>query len=520
MPVTVTYPGVYVEEIPSGVRSISGVNTSTAAFIGWAARGPVDRARRISSFQDFARHFGGLDGRSLLGHSVQHFFANGGHDAYIVRLAADNALTASVTLSGALTVEARSPGNWGKEYSVEIVARSDDASRFRLAIWHTPSGQPPVVVESFDDLSLLPEDPRSVTSVLGAESSLVQAALFGSPATPPADTPAGAPASLVGGDDGDLLVPNTAAFESKLDPATRSGGLFLLDQIDGSNLLCVPGETNPSAVASLQKYCRDKGVFAILDSIENTTLATMKTGPDPALTGADALNSALYFPWVKCSDPLQENHIRDFPPCGFIAGLYARSDRTRGVWEAPAGSDATLIGAAGAALALTDGESRILNSRGINSIRTLPGHGTVAWGSRTLHGADQLASEWKYVPVRRLALYIEESLFRGTKWAVFEPNDEPLWAQIRLNVGTFMHDLFMQGAFPGTLPRDAYFVKCDKDTTTQNDIDQGVVNIVVGFAPIKPAEFVVITIQQIACRPVETGPSEPTFKDPVRPTAR
>jgi hypothetical protein len=127
---------------------------------------------------------------------------------------------------------------------------------------------------------------------------------------------------------------------------------------------------------------------------------------------------------------------------------------------------------------------------------------------------------FQYVPVRRFALCIEESLFRGTKWAVFEPNDEPLWAQIRLNVGTFMHDLFMQGAFPGTLPRDAYFVKCDKDTTTQNDINQGIVNIVVGFAPIKPAEFVVIKIQQIACWPVETEPSEPTFKDPSGPTAR
>jgi hypothetical protein len=484
--------------------SISGVSTSTAAFIGWAARGPVDRARRVSSFQGFARHFGGLDRRSLLGYSVQHFFANGGHEAYVVRLAADNALTASVTLSGTLTVEARSPGDWGKEYSVEILSRSDDASRFRLAIWRAPSGQPPVVVESFENLSILPEDPRSVTSVLAAESSLVTATLVDSPMTPPANTPADAPAPLVGGEDGDVLMPNTAAFESKLHPATGSGGLFLLDRIDGFNLLCVPGETTPTVVARLQKYCRDNRGFAILDSIESTPLATMQMGPDPALTGADAPNSALYFPWVKCPDPSEENRLRDFPPSGFIAGIYARADRTRGVWKAPAGSEAGLIGAAGVALPLNEGEIRILNSQGINCIRTLPGYGTVAWGSRTLHGADQLASEWKYVPVRRFALYIQESLFRGTQWAVFEPNDEPLWAQIRLNVGTFMHDLFMQGAFQGTTPREAYFVKCDKDTTTQNDIDRGIVNIVVGFAPMKPAEFVVIKIQQIACKPVET----------------
>jgi uncharacterized protein len=140
----------------------------------------------------------------------------------------------------------------------------------------------------------------------------------------------------------------------------------------------------------------------------------------------------------------------------------------------------------------------VLNPLGLNSLRTFPVFGPVVWGARTLDGADQRASEWKYVPIRRLALFIEESLFRGTKWVVFEPNDEPLWAQIRLNVGAFMQTLFRQGAFQGTTPREAYFVKCDKETTTQNDIDRGIVNIVVGFAPLKPAEFVVLKIQQIA----------------------
>jgi len=139
-----------------------------------------------------------------------------------------------------------------------------------------------------------------------------------------------------------------------------------------------------------------------------------------------------------------------------------------------------------------------LNLLGVNCLRTFPVFGNVVWGARTLAGADHLASEWKYIPVRRLALFIEESLFRGTKWVVFEPNDEPLWAQIRLNVGTFMHNLFRQGAFQGTTPREAYFVKCDKETTIQNDIDRGIVNILVGFAPLKPAEFVIIKISQIA----------------------
>ena len=147
---------------------------------------------------------------------------------------------------------------------------------------------------------------------------------------------------------------------------------------------------------------------------------------------------------------------------------------------------------------LTDPENGVLNPRGVNCIRIFPVFGVVSWGARTLQGDDQIASEWKYVPVRRLALFVEESLYRGTKWVVFEPNDEPLWSQIRLNVGAFMHNLFTQGAFQGTTPREAYFVKCDKETTTQNDINLGVVNILVGFAPLKPAEFVVIKIQQIA----------------------
>jgi phage tail sheath protein FI len=176
----------------------------------------------------------------------------------------------------------------------------------------------------------------------------------------------------------------------------------------------------------------------------------------------------------------------------------ARTDAQRGVWKAPAGLDATLVGVPGLSVTLTDAENGELNPLGINCLRTRPAAGRVVWGARTLQGADRLASEWKYVPVRRTALFIEESLYRGTQWVVFEPNDEPLWAQIRLNVGAFMHNLFRQGAFQGTTPREAYLVKCDKETTTQNDINLGIVNILVGFAPLKPAEFVILKIQQLA----------------------
>jgi phage tail sheath protein FI len=217
-----------------------------------------------------------------------------------------------------------------------------------------------------------------------------------------------------------------------------------------------------------------------------------------ALTGDGARNAAIYFPRIRQSDPQLGGQVDTFVPCGTIAGIMARTDSQRGVWKAPAGLDAALVGVVGLQVDLTDAENGLLNPLGINCLRTFPVHGRVVWGARTMRGADVAADEYKYVPIRRLALFIEESLYRGTQWVVFEPNDEPLWAQIRLNIGAFMNNLFRQGAFQGTTPRDAYFVKCDRETTTQGDINLGIVNIVVGFAPLKPAEFVVIKIQQIA----------------------
>ena len=214
-------------------------------------------------------------------------------------------------------------------------------------------------------------------------------------------------------------------------------------------------------------------------------------------------NAALYFPRIKSPDPLDENRLKTFVPCGAVAGVIARTDSERGVWKAPAGIEATLIGVSDLTVQLTDSENGELNPLGINCLRILPGAGRIVWGARTMRGADRLVDQWKYLSVRRTALYIEESLYRGTQWVVFEPNDEPLWAQIRLNVGAFMHDLYRKGAFQGTSPKDAYLVKCDKETTTQIDIDRGIVNILVGFAPLKPAEFVVLQIQQLASKGVE-----------------
>jgi hypothetical protein len=220
-----------------------------------------------------------------------------------------------------------------------------------------------------------------------------------------------------------------------------------------------------------------------------------------ASTGVNALRvglvkdySAVFFPALTIDESGLKKSVG---PAGAIAGLCARIDSTRGVWKAPAGTEADLRGIVGLQRKFSDNENGILNPRAVNTIRIFP-NGIVNWGARTMDGDDGFASEYKYIPIRRLALFIEESLYRGLKWVVFEPNDEPLYAQIRLNVGAFMNNLFRQGAFQGQKPRDAYFVKCDTETTTQNDRNLGIVNIWVGFAPLKPAEFVILYLQQMA----------------------
>jgi phage tail sheath protein FI len=494
MPATLTYPGVYIEEIPSGVRTISRAATSNVAFVGALPRGDTDRADLVQSFPEFQRKFGGLHLHSLVSYSVYHFFMNGGQQAYIVRLAAADAGTAEVTLDGKITVKARNPGDWAKQYGVKTSVQADDNARFGLQVFHIPpeTGQE-ILEEAFEDLSLDPDDPRFAVNVMDAGSSIVKIELVGNPTTPPADT--STPQKLDGAPnlDGTVLVPNTAPFEVALQ-----NGVTLLDTVDIFNLLCVPGENNPSQIQILQKFCHDHRAFLIVDCSQEDTFTTLENGPPSSMTGANSVNSAFYFPWVTAPNPLRENRSEAFPPCGFVAGLYAKTDTTRGVWKAPAGTDASLTGANGLKTRLTDLENGELNIRAVNCLRNLPVYGNVVWGARTLRGRNEIGSEWKYVPVRRVALFIEESLYRGTQWVVFEPNDEPLWAQIRLNIGAFMHGLFLQGAFQGRSAREAYFVKCDGETTTQNDINLGVVNILVGFAPLKPAEFVVIKIQQMA----------------------
>ncbi len=546
MPVTPTYPGVYIEEIPSGVRTITGVATSITAFIGRAKRGPVNQATTINSFGDYERIFGGLDLNSTMSYAVRDFYLNGGSQAVIVRLyhtdTSEGAAPAKTSFSvDGVALEAAYEGSWGAylraevdlEVSTEVAAGLGLAAAdlFNLTVRDVSAGGD---TETFLNLSFK-DSLRRVDTVLEASSRLVRwhGTYPETPPTPTADQDDVTKAEKTLKDaqeadpDADTSVEEAAVQAAKAALAASDGanltvndftgpgleaakqGLYALEDVDLFNLLCLPpysgvdavgnpADIDKSLVAKANTYCEKRRALLLVDARSDwTDKDSAKQGITQGV-GAVSKNAAVFFPRLKQPNPLRDNQVETFVPCGAVAGIMARTDTQRGVWKAPAGIEATLRGVPELAVKLTDAENGELNPLGVNCLRSMPVIGRVVWGSRTLRGADVLADEYKYVPVRRLALFIEESLFRGTQWVVFEPNDEPLWAQIRLNIGAFMHNLFRQGAFQGTAPNQAYFVKCDKETTTQNDIDRGIVNIVVGFAPLKPAEFVIIKIQQIA----------------------
>jgi uncharacterized protein len=517
-----TYPGVYIQELPSAVHTITGVATSVAAFVGWAPMGPTDEAVLVQSWSEYQAQFGGLYPNVYLGYAVNQFFGNGGSQAYIVRIvdgavAADSAHGTGFKIGG-LTVYAQSAGLWGDSLWVSVSISPADATRFSITVQQTPaSGGSKVTVENWANLSFNPSDPqgRYVVAVIDNDSNYISFINPASPGTAPG-TPTGSPAVLAAtqlgnGNDGTIVYPNDGKFEPALNigGSLSAGGIPLLDEVP-FNLLCVPGETEGATIQKLQSFCQeaDNRAFYIVDSQSTSTWATLNTNAAPVGSDSAAIstepassNSAFYFPWVLAPDPLAGNRPAAFPPCGFVAGIYAATDASRGVWKAPAGIDAGLSGITGLAVNLSDSQNGSLNVWGINCLRTFPAYGTVVWGARTLDGSDAVGSQWQYVPIRRFALFLESSLYQGTQWAVFEPNDETLWGQLRLNIGAFMQGLFQQGAFQGTTPQQAYFVKCDSENNPQASIDQGVVNVLVGFAPLYPAEFVVIQIQQMAGMP-------------------
>jgi phage tail sheath protein FI len=458
----------------------------------------------------------------MLSYAVRDFYLNGGSQALIIRVHNGATLatlalpTAAAAPNNVLTLEASSVGSWGATLRASVnhnTATPADVDIFNLTVFENVDGG---ALERFLNVSIDVNDARYLPRVLEQSSSLVRSPRdqttgnFITPnvrpnqtvtGSPPADTPVAA----TGGSDGTSLT----ATQFQGNRAARTG-IFALENADLFNLLCVPPptrnvDTAPTVYQAAMAYCQERRAMLIVDS-PRAWGSSAAQAADNAITGLSSLglsgiaarNAALYFPRVLQVDPQRDRQLDVFVPCGIVAGVMARTDAQRGVWKAPAGLDAALNGIQGLQVGLTDADNGRLNPLGINCLRAFPVNGRVVWGARTMRGADQLTDEYKYVPIRRLALFIEESLYRGTQWVVFEPNDEPLWAQIRLNVGAFMQNLFVQGAFQGKTPREAYLVKCDKETTTQNDINLGIVNILVGFAPLIPAEFVMIKIQQLA----------------------
>ena len=513
MPAALTYPGVYIEEVPSGVRTIVGVSTSITAFVGRARRGPVNSPIRIQSFADFSRVFGGLWQASPMSYAVNHFFQHGGTEAMIVRVHngdvdADRATITLATAGGSLVLRAASPGLWGENLEAEVdhdTADTADTAQFNIEIREldAPGGET-VATELFRNVSADPLSPRFVDTVLAKSSTFVEV----SSSAPAGERPNTGSVAAGGTPSNGGDITDTETLGDRL----QRTGIYALEEASLFNLLCIPPLSRTADVAETTWddaaiYCQERRAMVIIDppsawtANPSNAIATAEAGVNSlrgTVGNAAAINAMAVFPRLMMPDPLAEFSLQPFAPCGAVAGIIARTDARRGVWKAPAGLEASFSGTQGFSYTMTDPQNGVLNQVGLNCLRSFPVTGHVLWGARTLAGADQLASEWKYVPVRRFALFLEESLYRGTQWVVFEPNDEPLWAQIRLNIGAFMQNLFRQGAFQGSSPRDAYFVKCDRETTTQNDIDRGVVNIIVGFAPLKPAEFVVVKIQQIA----------------------
>jgi hypothetical protein len=457
----------------------------------------------VFSWGDYERRFGGLWAESAMSYAVRDFFNNGGRRAVIIRVFHADGASHALIRVGTVNLVAATPGAWGNQLTVEIDHETSpgdpemDGMFFNLTVTDAGTGSS----ERFTDVTLVENHPRSLDRVLEGQSDLVRVEVGSmGGARPDATTAPLVVESLV--NDGGALEESDL-----LGQADARTGLYALNKVDMMNLVCVPpylpgGEVDLSVLATAAQICVDRRAFLIVDApVSWTTVdaATRGVGSVIEALGENGRNAALYFPWLWQPDPLRGGQMAAFPPCGAVAGVFARTDDERGVWKAPAGGDAELKGVESFSVPMDDRENGVLNPLGVNCLRVLPRFGPVVWGSRTLRGGDALGdSTWRYVPVRRLGMYLEESVFRATQWAVFEPNDERLWEGLRLSIETFLHGLFRQGAFAGSTATQAYFVRCDATTTLPADVAKGLVNVQVGFAPMKPAEFVVLGFRIMA----------------------
>ncbi len=508
MPVQVSYPGTYIEEVPSGVRVVSGVSTSITVFIGLSSyerrhdpntnHKPIPR--RLFSYSEYEREFGPPHLNTNLAVSVRLFFLNGGSECYVVNIS-DGATAATETIQDDSTeimeFKAKLRGRMGNHISIEITDSNTRSNNFSVVVRYDD-----VIKERFTSCTMDTTNENCVGKKLG-NSDYVTCSVIKNVLPPNGKF------SLSGGIDTKLTTYTEVA--TSYEKAINS-----LDAIDLFNLLIITKlESNPTSqqgmrdsdyseiLSKASNYCKKRRAFLLVDPFEAwTEWEAPLNNTEPNIftlrTKIDAENSAVYFPRLRVTeyDPATKRGItKKIGPAAVVAGVIAKIDSQCGVWKAPAGVNANVVGITGLEFHITDEQNGVLNQQAINCIRSFAS-GTVVWGARTIAGyAD---SEWKYIPVRRLTLFIEETLYRETKWVVFEPNEEPTWALVRTSIGAFMWNLFNHGAFQGATPNEAFFVKCDKDTNMEHHHSPEMFNIIVGFAPLKPAEFVIIQIQQLA----------------------
>jgi phage tail sheath protein FI len=532
--VTLLHPGVYVSEVPGGLRSIEGAPTSTTIFVGETERGPLGPTR-ITSRADYERLFGGYfrvressppgtsTTRLLSAYAMDAFFANGGSTAYMVR-AMDEADTAKASRRGS-TVVASSPGIWGDSIAVAFLKSSGietspppppNKARFKIAVVYEVPGPSSErrVVEVWDRLSIDPNDENYVVDVLARSAFIRWNTESGPPTAVPGLDSIGTPPTTSPSED-DIVRDATSLTGGTggggdLDPADY--GTILSEQLAGVDdaallvatcdaMLGTDETIYTGLVGQFVDYAEGRprqDLFYVGDLPRQRGAATTTLAAEGAVDSFDHLNasnfSGMFWPHVVVGDVVGvgRNPTTTLPPAAFVAGLCARTDGRRGVWKAPAGTDATLALTVDLDHQLNDLHSDELNPVGINALRSIPGAGRVVWGSRTM----QPSSEWRYISVRRTAIFLRTSIYNGIQWAVFEPNDEPLWSSLRASIGGFMETQFRRGAFAGRTRDDAYQVKVDASTTTPIDQAAGVVNILVAFAPLRPAEFVVVQLSQ------------------------
>jgi phage tail sheath protein FI len=542
--VELSYPGVYVVETPPVARAMTAASTSTASFIGMTERGPTGEAMLVTSLTEFFDKFGSFTTKNKMGikgaqendvylpYAVWSFFQNGGSKCYIIRIAPNaNAARIVVTASGKpgadnppkegeipaevkfsateapfgeaeapvekdslFRIWASSRGVWGNNLQILVGKGSDqiiinkDGKDVKEDTFRIDVKLNGAVVESHDGLTMRPDNQRSVKTMINDSSKLVRITQTSDNTALPTE----ATYKLEGGSAGNDVT-------NKEIVTQLTDGTSVLDKVTNVSLISAPGYSDGEIANAGFKYAEghrnqlgDAFFIAEVPKMVDTRDEGLKyvKSLTPGVNGY----GSVYFPWMKVRDQLGtgRNPITLVPPSGFVAGVFARIDNTRGVWKTPAGAEASVAGVLGLTANLTDKDQGVINLAGLNAIRNFPGKGTLIWGGRT--PSPDIA--WRYLSVRRMANFLKSSIFDGIQWAVFEPNDSPLWGALKMNIEGFMRDLFRQGAFQGSSTEEAFFVKCDAETTTSTDQQNGLVNVLVGFAPLKPAEFIVIKLSQ------------------------